>query len=95
MSDEQPESIHNTGLGRGPDGRFYLPAADVTTLLRGYARAWTDHAVQVEEGRAPEGEAELDPGTLRALASVLERQADDMDVQLIAHRSEDESEPPA
>ncbi|NEW74982.1 hypothetical protein [Streptomyces rhizosphaericus] len=88
MSDEQPETIRSTGLGRGPGGRHYLPADDVTALLRSYARAWADHAVQIEEGCARE-DAELDPRTLRALASVLERQADDMEVQFIVQRSED------
>lgn len=95
MSDDEPGIIRSTGIGRGPDGRYYLPADDVTALLRGLARAWTEHAIEGTGWQSPEGEeVELDSVTLRTMARLLEKQADSLEVQLIAHRSEEEPPSP-
>ncbi|MEU1800854.1 hypothetical protein [Streptomyces sp. NPDC019937] len=94
MSDDEPGIIRFTSIGQGPDGRYYMPAEDVTALLRGIARAWTEHAIEGAGWRSPEGEeVELDPATLRTMARILSQQADSLEVQLIAHRTEEEPPP--
>ncbi|GGV23150.1 hypothetical protein GCM10010495_43240 [Kitasatospora herbaricolor] len=65
----------NVPLIRGIGEGLVIPAEQVTALLRGLAdesRHWSDSA-----------EAELDPPTVEAVASVLRRIADQIDVECI------------
>ncbi|MFJ8018570.1 DUF6213 family protein [Streptomyces sp. NPDC096339] len=55
-------------------GSLMIPADEVTALLRRIAVAWL---------RSDEGDTELDPGTMRALAGVLGELADQIDVECI------------
>ncbi|MFH7595546.1 hypothetical protein WDV06_10655 [Streptomyces racemochromogenes] len=76
-----------TPVRRGADGQFYVAAQDVTELLRDLARTFdlpsgADEPAPAGEGQAPS--APLDGETMRAVASILRAQADEMDVQLIA-----------
>ncbi|MBT2407586.1 MULTISPECIES: DUF6213 family protein [unclassified Streptomyces] len=57
-------------------GQLLIPADQVTALLRCLAGGWL-HSVY-------DGEAELDPGTVLGLASVLMDVADQIDVECIA-----------
>lgn len=75
-----------TLVRRGTDGQLYMAAQDVTALLRDLARAFalqagTDEAPRPDDRPAP---LPLDGATLRAVADVLDAQADALDVQLIA-----------
>ncbi|MGE7387012.1 hypothetical protein ACQKM2_16190 [Streptomyces sp. NPDC004126] len=75
-----------TLVRRGTDGRLYMAAQDVTALLRDLARTF-DLQASTGEAAPTEGRAtprRLDGDTLRAVAGVLDAQADEMDVQLIA-----------
>lgn len=81
------EHVVSGGMARGPDGRVYLPAEDTTNILRAYARTWMKGGESGGLWKSPDGEmVQLDPATLKAMATELIRLADKMDVDFIAER---------
>ena len=57
------------------DGRLLIPAEEVTGLLRGLGTAWISSA--------EEGEGDLEPETVLALAGALYQVADQIDTECI------------
>ncbi len=65
------------GVARDDDGTLYIPAQQVTGLLRGLAGQWQDWGHDTEE-------PVLDQDTLQLLTSALRDAADQIDVECIA-----------
>jgi hypothetical protein len=87
--DSWRENVVSGGMGRAPDGRLFLAAEDITSILRAYARSWLKGADMGGTWESPSGEiVPLDPLTLRTLADVLMQQADKMDVEFMADRTD-------
>jgi len=68
LSAEQPWKI---GVARDTDGALYVPAEQVTALLRHLAAQWQAHPAH-------------DPGTVGQLAAQVREIADQIDVECIA-----------
>ena len=58
------------------EGEMFLPAAVVSDILRGFGVQWQLWTAT--------GQADLDPGTVAALAEALDDFADQLDVECIA-----------
>ena len=65
------------GVARDDDGALYIPAQQVTGLLRGLAGQWQDWG---HDGEQPV----LDRDTLQLLTAALRDAADQIDVECIA-----------
>ena len=65
------------GVARDDDGALYIPAQQVTGLLRGLAGQWQDWGHDAEQ-------PVLDRATLRLLTAALRDAADQIDVECIA-----------
>lgn len=87
MSSDLPVTV---GVARDETGALYVPAQQVTDLLRQLARQWT--------GWAADGDGHLDLKTVDVLAERLRDLADQVDVECIAranasHPDQEEGEP--
>ncbi|MER5886928.1 hypothetical protein ABT160_24155 [Streptomyces sp. NPDC001941] len=82
----EPEVVGELRPLRGSDGQVYFRGGDVAALLRSVAAAWSECAAGDAPLWAPADREPvlLDADTVRALASNLAGQADQIDVQSIA-----------